>query len=152
MPALKWLKLLALRFANSEWEALQQGIEAKKALEDERRARAALEITSASLLRENEFLREEARQARKGERDALRLICNLGLQKLFGFKPFPAEVGLPEYDTQKPEEQPGSARVHGIDMVNKARETFMDELAKREARGEHIPVDREVLAQALHAI
>lgn len=149
---MKWLRLLALRFASHEWENLQRGTEAARALEDERRARSALEITSASLIRENEFLREEARQARKGERDALRLLANLGMQRLFGVKPYPDAKGLPEFEGQEPVEQPGPARVQGVDLVRQAKEKFMAELSAREAKGEVLPVDREVLTQALGAL
>ncbi len=148
---MKWLKLLALRFANSEWQELQQAAATKAALEDERRARGALEVSSASLLRENEFLREESRQARRGEREALRLICNLGMQRLFGIKPFAEVMGLPEFDHAKAEEQPGPARMQGVDMVRNAREEFMRELDNRIAKGETLPVDREVLVQAMGA-
>lgn len=148
---MKPFRLLALRFANSEWEALQRGAEAVRALEDERRARSALEISSASLVRENEFLRVEAREARRGEREALRLIVNLGMQRLFGVKPYPAQLGLPEFEGQRPEEQPGPARVQGVDLVRQARETFMKELDSRIAKGESLPVDRSVLEQAMAA-
>jgi hypothetical protein len=148
---MKWLRLLALRIANREWEELQRGLRAAMALEDERRARASLEVSSASLIRENHFLRQESQEARRGEREALRLLCNLGIQRLFGVKPYPDAKGLPEFEQEK-SEQPGPSRVQGIDMVRTAREQFMSELRKRKESGEILPVDESVLEQALGAL
>lgn len=107
----------------------------EQALEEERRARAALEITNASLQRENEFLRTQFQAALENERNTLKMLANISMQSRYGMTPFPEAKGLPEDGAPQPIEQP-SAKVQGVDIVRDRVSSFVSDYRKKFDKGE----------------
>lgn len=152
------MRLEQLRFNSDEKEKLNRRLkatsvlldEAKVRLQTEERSRANLEISNASLQRENEFAKEQMVRALENERYAVRLLANIQTQSLYGVKPYPDAPGLPDNMTadQPTQEQP--VRMQGMDMVNRSRQEFMADARGRLARGESLPVPIEVLEASLY--
>ncbi len=118
-------------------------------LEEEQRSRSALEISNASLQRENELLRSQVATATENERFAMRMMVNFWSQGTYGVKPYPAVPGLPDNTAGEPVAPPEPVRMQGLDMVNRSNQEFLAEARRRQAKGEHLPVPLDQLEAML---
>lgn len=117
----------------------------KAELEQAQRAHASLEISNASLQRENEFLRDLATRSIENERYALRFQANITMQSTYGVKPYPNEPGLPENVSTPMEPGEAPQRVQGFELAELARRRFVGEIEQRTKDGRIAPELSEVL-------
>ncbi len=116
---------------------------------EEQRSRSALEISNASLQRENELLRGEMTKALDNERYALRTMVNFNTQANYGVKAYPGNPGLPDNIAGEPAAPQEPARLQGLDMVNRSNHEFLEQARDRVKRGEHLPIPIEQLETML---